>query len=147
MPSPLVFFQVATSDPARTHAFLDAVFDWTTPDPNLPVAPGSFGVNPGGPADFEKTGDVHSFWTELVSSHDDEILLTWYEIGDPLLIHTQPGGERPYGVATVLVPALGARLTINGVQAKGRAWARDNNGRPFSTCALAFAEGWTEPRE
>jgi hypothetical protein len=58
MPSPLVFFQVATSDPARTHAFLDAVFDWTTPDPNLPVAPGSFGVNPGGPADFDVQGQL-----------------------------------------------------------------------------------------
>ncbi len=95
---------------------------------------------------FEKTGDTRSFWTEIVSSHDEEILLTWYEIGDPLLIHTTPGGERPYGVATVLVPALGARLTINGEQAKGRAWARDNNGRPFSTCALAFSESWTETR-
>ncbi len=94
---------------------------------------------------FDRSGDVRSFWTEIVSSYEEEVQLTWFEIGDPLLIHTTPG-ERPYGVATVLVPALGARLTVNGVQAKGRAWPRDRGGRPFSTCALAFSESWTESR-
>ena len=57
-PSPLVFFQIATSDPARTHAFLDDLFDWSAPNPDLPVAPGSFGVNPGGPADFDVQGQL-----------------------------------------------------------------------------------------
>ena len=94
---------------------------------------------------FDRSGDVRSFWTEIVSSYEEEVQLTWFEIGDPLLIHTTPG-ERPYGVASVLVPALGARLTVNGVQAKGRAWPRDRGGRPFSTCALAFSESWTEAR-
>ena len=75
--------------------------------------------------------------------------LTWYQIGEPLLIHTQPNAEpdrRPYGVCTLLIPALGARLTRNGVQAAGRPWAREREGRPFSTCALAFSESWTEAR-
>ena len=79
---------------------------------------------------------------------DEEIALTWYSIGEPLLIHTQPNAEpgRPYGVCTVLIPALGARLTRNGVQAIGQAWAREREGRPFSTCALAFSESWTAAR-
>jgi hypothetical protein len=42
------------------------------------------------------------------------------------------------------VPALGARLVRNGVQAAGRALPREREGRRFSTCALAFSESWTE---
>ena len=73
-------------------------------------------------AAFDKTGDARDFWTERAVSHDEEVALTWYDIGEPLLIHTQPGGPtaRKYGVCTVLIPALGARVTVNGVQAKGR---------------------------
>jgi hypothetical protein len=99
-------------------------------------------------AQFTKSGDARNFWTERVVSRDEEITLTWYEIGDPLLIHTQPNAVpgRPYGVCTVLVPALGARLSRNGIQAAGRPWPREREGRPFSTCALAFSESWTEPR-
>ena len=99
-------------------------------------------------AEFTKSGDPRYFWTERVVSRDEEINLTWYEIGDPLLIHTQPNGEpgRPYGVCTVLVPALGARLTRNGIEPAGRPWLRDREGRPFSTCALALSESWTESR-
>jgi hypothetical protein len=44
------------------------------------------------------------------------------------------------------VPALGARLTVNGVQAQGCPFPTVREGRPFSTCALAFSESWTEAR-
>ena len=99
-------------------------------------------------ADFSRSGDVRDFWTESLVTHDEEIELTWYNIGVPLLIHTQPNATpgRPYGVCTVLIPALGARLTRNGVQAIGRPFATQREGRPFSTCALAFSESWTEAR-
>ncbi len=99
-------------------------------------------------ASFYKEGDPRYFWTEAVSAHDEEIALTWYNIGEPLLIHTQPNAEpgRPYGVCTVLIPALGARLTRNGVQAVGKAWPREREGQPFSTSALAFSESWTAAR-
>lgn len=99
-------------------------------------------------AEFSKSGDPRYFWTERVVARDEEIALTWHEIGEPLLIHTQPNAtpDRPYGVCTVLVPALAARLSRNGVQAKGRPWPREREQRPFSTCALAFSESWTEAR-
>ena len=100
-------------------------------------------------AAFSKSGDPHYFWTEHVTAHNAEIALTWHDIGEPLLVHTRPNEEpnpRPYGVCTVLVPALAARLTLNGTQAKGQPWKREREGRPFSTCALAFSESWTEPR-
>jgi hypothetical protein len=106
-----------------------------TSDPAIPVVE----------AAFSKTGDPRYFWTERVRARDEEIDLTWHEIGEPLLIHTQPNAvpERPYGVCTILIPALSARLTHNGVQAAGQPWPREREGRPFSTCALAFSESWT----
>ena len=99
-------------------------------------------------AEFAKEGDPAYYWTERIVSSDDEVSLTWYDIGDPLLIHTQPRAtpERPYGVCTVLIPAASARLAVNGVEARGRPWPREREGRPFSTCALAFSESWTEAR-
>jgi len=99
-------------------------------------------------ASFSKSGDYRDFWTERLTAKGEEIALTWHQMGDPLLIHTQPNAtpDRPYGVCTVLVPALGARLTRNGVAAAGQPWPRQREGRPFSTCALAFSESWTEAR-
>jgi hypothetical protein len=109
-----------------------------TADPTIPVID----------AEFSKSGDARDFWTERLVTSDEEIALTWYRIGEPLLIHTQPNAEpgRPYGVCTVLIPALGARLSRNGIQAVGQPWAREREGRPFSTCALAFSESWTAAR-
>ena len=99
-------------------------------------------------AEFSRSGDARDFWTERLDTSNEEIALTWYRIGEPLLIHTQPNADpgRPYGVCTVLIPALGARLTRNGVAAAGHAWPRQREGKPFSTCALAFSESWTEAR-
>jgi hypothetical protein len=99
-------------------------------------------------AQFSRSGDPRSFWTERLVAWDEEVSLTWYDIGEPLLIHTEPNAQpdRPYGVCTLLIPALGARLTRNGVEAAGRPWPREREGRPFSTCALAFSESWTAAR-
>jgi hypothetical protein len=97
-------------------------------------------------AEFEKSGDQRDFWTERLVTSQEEISLTWYDCGEPLLLHTQPNQVpgRQYGVCTVLIPALSARLTVDGVQAAGRPFPREREGRPFSTCALAFSESWTE---
>jgi hypothetical protein len=97
-------------------------------------------------AAFSKSGDYRDYWSEHVSTGEDEFGLTWYNIGEPLLVHTQPFQDpaRRYGVCTVLIPALGARLTRNGRQATGVPHPAQRDGRPFSTSALAFSESWTE---
>jgi hypothetical protein len=33
---------------------------------------------------------------------------------------------------------------VNGAEAKGRPFATQREGRPFSTCSLAFSESWTK---
>ena len=97
---------------------------------------------------FSKSGDARDFWTErLVAGDDEEVALTWYDIGEPMLIHTNPGeGGRQYGVCTLLIPSSGARLTVDGVQAAGKPVPIEREGRPFSTCCLAFSESWTEKK-
>jgi hypothetical protein len=99
-------------------------------------------------AQFSKSGDARDFWTERLDAGNEQIVLTWYELGEPLLVHTQPNAipERPYGMCTVLIPALAARLTRNGNEAQGRPWPRDREGRPSSTCVLGLCESWTEAR-
>jgi hypothetical protein len=95
---------------------------------------------------FSKAGDPRYFWTEHIKSHGEDISLIWFDIGEPLLIHSQPNQipNRRYGVCTVLIPALGTRLVRNGIEAKGQSWPREREGRPFSTSALAFSESWTD---
>jgi len=99
-------------------------------------------------ASFSRSGDYRDAWTESLTSFDEEIALTWYNPGDPLLLHNAPNEEpgRYLGLCTVLVPCAGAQLTVNGVHAKGQPWPRERAGRAFSTCALAFSESWTEAR-
>jgi hypothetical protein len=99
-------------------------------------------------AQFSKSGNARDFWTERLDTEGEQIVLTWYELVEPLLVHTQPNviPGRPYGMCTVLIPALAARLTCNGKEAQGRAWPRDREGRPSSTCVLGLCESWTEAR-
>ena len=98
-------------------------------------------------AEFSKSGDPRYFWTETALTANGEVSLTWYDIGESMLIHTNPGeGGRQYGVCTLLIASSGARLTVDGVQAAGKPVPIDRDGRPFSTCALAFSESWTEAR-
>jgi hypothetical protein len=99
-------------------------------------------------ARFGKAGDARDFWIESLEARGEEIALTWYDLGEPFLVHTQPNTipGRPYGMCTVLIPAGGARLVRNGREAKGRPWPRDREGRASSTCVLGLCESWTEPR-
>ena len=70
-------------------------------------------------ASFASTNQLPHCWRETVTSDAEVIDLTWSDMGDALLMHNQPGEAYSYGVASTLVPAGEARLTINGVQAAG----------------------------
>ena len=39
---------------------------------------------------FSHSGNARDFWTERLDTRDEQIELTWYEMGEPLLVHTQP---------------------------------------------------------
>lgn len=108
-------------------------------DPSIPVIE----------AAFSRHGDPRDSWTEEIKSAEDEIAITWRDIREPVLMSHQDASDlpnRPYGVSAVMVPAGGARLTLNGKAAGGRLWPMDVNGYPLSTGGLAFAESWREER-
>ena len=88
------------------------------------------------------SGDMRSWWAETVSGLNDEISLTWYDLGEPFLSHSTPGGNRRHGICWICVPARGARLTLNGDFAKGRAFPIQRGGLTTSTCCLAPVEVW-----
>jgi len=97
-------------------------------------------------ASFEKSGDPLKSYTETITTGDDTLVCQWGHMREAMMLHTQPGtpAGRPYGLCTVFVPALEASFSVNGKKAAGKAWPRDRDGRPFSTCSLAFSESWTE---
>jgi hypothetical protein len=95
-------------------------------------------------AEFGKSGDVQSFWTETVASDDDDLYLTWYDFGDPFVVSVATGSnpDRPHGVYSCLVPARRVQVTINGEVASGAAHPKDNYGKASSTSCLALSETW-----
>jgi hypothetical protein len=64
-------------------------------------------------------------------------------IGDPDVVQDDVDDVLAKPMCTVLIPAQGARLTRNGIEAEGRPWPRDREGRPSSTCVLGLCESWT----
>ena len=96
-------------------------------------------------ATFENSGDMRSFWQETIRSRDDEVSMTWHNMGEPRLSHSFPG-ENPRGVCNVSIPVHSARLMFNGGVAKGRPFPRQLHERAHSTCAIAISETWTERR-
>ena len=94
------------------------------------------------------SGDMRSHWTETATSRDAEVALTWYDLGAPFLMHTFAQKDpKKHGVCWVCVPAFGARLTVNGREAKGKPASDSRGERKSSTCALAPVEVWTLPYE
>ena len=99
-------------------------------------------------AAFSKSGDPRYFWTEHVSAHGrrDRAHLVRHRraAADP---HPAQPGAQPPALRRLhrADPRARRRLTVNGQQARGKPWKREREGRPFSTCALAFSESWTGP--
>jgi hypothetical protein len=98
---------------------------------------------------FSRHGDVRSFSQEKITSSDEEISLTWHNLGEPFAIRLAPGTitpGHPHGVYSILTPANGAYLTINGETAEGHPFPMDVGGHMGTSCSLAWSETWVRPR-
>ena len=99
-------------------------------------------------ADFERNGDVRSFYSERIASADVDIVMTWYDFVTPWVMRAPPGlAGRTHGIYNVHIPARRAQLTINGEVAKGRPWPVERYGYAGSTASIAWSEIWVRPRE
>lgn len=99
-------------------------------------------------AEFEHRGDVRSFITEEVVSRDDDISLTWYDFLEPFAGITgyDLAAGRTHGHYAIYVPAQRIRVTLNGEEATGGPIPREREGRPTTSCFLAWAETWVRPK-
>ncbi len=118
MASPLVFFQVATSAPARTWAFLSEIFDWAASEAD---ESGAFAIGLAGPADFDVQG-------QLMPAGDGAQQTTLYFRVDDLEATVALAGERgvsivmpatllPIGVHVAMIRTPDDALTVGIVQA------------------------------
>ena len=94
-------------------------------------------------AEFTKTGDGRSFWTERVESDEDAISLSWYDFIEPfMLVNPAGSGGRSHGVYSCFIPALNAQITINGDVVDGDVVKEMRGDKPTSTACLALSETW-----
>ena len=98
-------------------------------------------------AEFTKSGDTLTTWYEYIETLDERITLAWYDFSEPVVVANQPfeNPDQPHGVYSVLIPAKGAQMTINGDTVPGRVLPRDLFGKNGTTCCLALSETWTIP--
>jgi hypothetical protein len=96
---------------------------------------------------FSRSGDTRSFWTEIIDTATEHLVLTWYDFGEPFIISVPVGSvpERPLGWSSVFVPAQRAQLTLNGRVATGRPFPEPRGDRMSSTAGLALSETWVRP--
>ena len=101
-------------------------------------------------AEFWRSGDTLTYWTEHIESREEYIALTWYDLGEPVMMANSPGERagQPHGVYSLLIPAGRAQAAIDGEAAQGRAHPRllDDGPTVISTCCVALSETWTIPR-
>ena len=98
-------------------------------------------------AEFTKSGDGRSFWTETVESDEDTIQLTWYDFLEPFMLRIEAGTVpgRTHGVYSCFVPARKAQITFNGMVAQGQPFPEMRGDKPSSTACLAWSETWVRP--
>ena len=98
-------------------------------------------------AEFSKTGDTDTFWTEKVESEEDMVFLTWYDFAEPFAMAIAPGENpsQPHGIYNVMVPAYRAQVTINEEVAVGTVMPHEIAGQPATSCCLALSETWVLP--
>ena len=98
-------------------------------------------------AQFTKSGDGRSFWTEKVESEEDTILLTWHDFVEPFMLRVEAGSApgRPHGVYSCFIPARQAQVTFNGIVAQGRPSPEMRGDKQSSSACLAWSETWVRP--
>jgi hypothetical protein len=98
-------------------------------------------------AEFERTGNSLSTVEERVISDADEIILSFWDLMPPFVLTLPPGAmDRPIGVYSTFLPALGAQLSVNSNVAAAKVFAQERFGKPGSSCCLAWSETWTRPK-
>ena len=98
-------------------------------------------------AQFTRSGHSLATVEERITTSEDEIVLSWWDLMTPFILTMPPGAmNRPLGVYSTFIPAKSAQLLVNGEASRGKVFPQERFGKPSSSCCLAWSESWTEPR-
>ncbi len=98
-------------------------------------------------AEFARTGHSLATLEERITTDDDAIVLSWWDLMKPFILTMPPGAmQRPLGVYSTFIPARGAQLSVNGEASRAKVFPQERFGRPSSSCCLAWSESWTKPK-
>jgi hypothetical protein len=98
-------------------------------------------------AQFTRSGNSLATVEERITTDDDAIVLSWWDLMKPFILTMPPGAmQRPLGVYSTFIPARGAQLSVNGEASRAKVFPQERFGRPSSSCCLAWSESWTKPR-
>lgn len=95
-------------------------------------------------AHFAKAGDSLKEWVEVVQSDDCTIMLVWKDFIEPFCMDTTTGGERPFGISSLCIPARIAEVHINGVKAAGQPIPEMRGKMQSSSARLWLSETWVK---
>jgi hypothetical protein len=96
------------------------------------------------PGRFTCMGNTLSSWTELISTDDGEIRLTWSQLQKPFNLVVPVGAvpSIPYEINTIIYPARKAEVVIADRIAPGQVFPDQIGGQEHSTAFLALSETW-----
>lgn len=96
------------------------------------------------PGRFSCMGNTLVSWSELISTDDGEIRLTWSQIQKPFNLRVPVGAvpSIPYEINTILYPAKRADVVIGDRAASGQAFPDQIGNQAHSTAFLALSETW-----
>ena len=98
-------------------------------------------------AQFSRSGHSLATVEERVTTSDDEIVLSWWDLMKPFILTMPPGAmNRPLGVYSTFIPAKSAQLLVNGEASSATVFPQERFGKPSSSCCLAWSESWTQPK-
>ena len=98
-------------------------------------------------AEFTRTGNSLATVEERITTDDDAIVLSWWDLMKPFILTMPPGAmQRPLGVYSTFIPARGAQLSVNGEASRAKVFPQERFGKPSSSCCLAWSESWTRPK-
>lgn len=111
----------------------------------------SFRVSPGIKAmtylpltDVRREGDTRTEYSEVVTSDEYEVRMTWKELGTPFAVDMPPekGPTKKHEMYSLFVDAFDAAVTVNGKKLRGKVVERDFADTKKPTAFLAFSESW-----
>jgi hypothetical protein len=97
-------------------------------------------------AKFERDGNSLSTVSERITSADDSIVMSYWNLGTPFVLNIAPGKKWPIGVYSTLIPANGVQLSLNGKAAAAQPFTHTRYSDPVSDCCLAWSETWMRQR-